>query len=172
MDAAERRKQIAEFLTAGGGPVPASALAARLGVSRQVIVGDVALLRAAGADISATPRGYVLGRGETGLVRTVACIHTLARMEEELNIMVDNGCTVLNVVIEHPVYGQLTGELHLSSRYEVGQFMRRLTREGGAPLSALTGGIHLHTLRCPDEAAFRRTRAALRDAGLLVPDGE
>lgn len=170
MEASARRKAISEVLAAASAPVSASALAAQFSVSRQIIVGDIALLRAAGADISATPRGYVLSRKEAGMVRTVACRHTLDGTDQELLIMVDNGCTVLDVVVEHPVYGQLTGQLQIASRYDVAQFMERLSQEGATPLSALTSGIHLHTLRCPDEAAYIRTCAALREAGFLLED--
>ena len=132
-------------------------------------MGDIALLRAQGLDIVATPRGYVLGSGqESGLRRTVACVHDFEGMERELNIMVDNGCVVLDVVIEHAVYGQLTGELHLKNRHDVQEFMRRSRENGGSPLSTLTGGIHIHTLLCPDEASFERCTAALREAGLLL----
>ena len=105
MEASARRKAISAALAAADAPVSASALAARFSVSRQVIVGDIALLRAAGADISATPRGYVLSRKAPGVIRTVACRHTLDGTEQELLIMVDNGCTVLDVVVEHAVYG-------------------------------------------------------------------
>lgn len=172
MEAAERRKFISEILENSVSPVSAASLAARLGVSRQVIVGDIALLRASGANISATPRGYVAGRNPGGLRRTVACRHNLEEMEKELLIMVDNGCTVLDVVIEHPVYGQLTGELSLASRYDVRQFTDRLMSEGAPPLSALTGGIHLHTLLCPSDAAYERTCAALSAAGLLLTEND
>lgn len=170
MEAEKRRKKIASLLAAADGPIPAAALAAKLGVSRQVIVGDVALLRASGSGIYATPRGYVSRRDAGGVTRTVACIHDLAGTEAELCIMVDNGCTVLDVVVEHPVYGQLTGELRLASRYDVKQFMSKLHGEGAAPLSALTGGIHLHTLLCPDSEAYDRTAAALDAAGFLLHD--
>lgn len=168
MEAEARRRTIAEALASADGPIAASSLATRFSVSRQVIVGDVALLRASGTDIIATPRGYVMHQecGE-GVLHTVACIHNMDDMQLELNIMVDNGCTVLNVVIEHAVYGQLTGELSLASRYEVSQFAERLVAEGAAPLSALTGGIHIHNLLCPDEGAFQRTCRELDKAGLL-----
>lgn len=168
MNAEQRRQAIVDLLSRSDAPVSAAALAARFSVSRQIIVGDIALLRAAGEDINATPRGYVIPREHEGLVRTVACVHTLEQTARELNIMVDNGCAVLDVVVEHPIYGQMTGQLQITSRYEVAQFMDRLSTEGGSPLSALTGGIHLHTLRCPDEAAYRRTRDQLREAGLLL----
>ena len=170
MNASERRDAILRALSETESPVSASQLAAKFAVSRQIIVGDVALLRAGGADISATPRGYVLGGQSAGLLRTIACRHDRAGTEEELNIMVDNGCMVLDVVVEHPVYGQLTGQLQITSRYDVRQFVERLDQEDTKPLSTLTDGIHLHNLRCPDEAAFRRTCAALREAGYLLEE--
>ena len=169
MEAAERREQIRQLLCQSKRPISAAALAGRFGVSRQIIVGDVALLRTAGASIDATPRGYVLPRAE-GLLRTLACRHSAEDLERELDIMVDNGCTVVDVSVEHPIYGQLTGQLHLSSRYDVGEFVRRVGEPGAQPLSLLTGGVHLHTLRCPDEAAFQRVRDALARAGLLVEE--
>lgn len=168
MRAEERRQAIQDILQQSPQPVSAGALAARFSVSRQIIVGDVALLRAAGADISATPRGYVSQPSPGGLVRQVACQHDAAGMEAELNAVVDQGCTVVDVIVEHPVYGQLTGPLRLSSRYDVSQFIARCAQAEARPLSDLTGGIHLHTLACPDEAAFRRVLAALRTLGVLL----
>lgn len=168
MRAEERRQAILEYLRQSSRPVSAGYFAGRFSVSRQVVVGDVALLRAAGADISATPRGYVILKEAGGLVRQVACRHDAAGMEAELNVMVDQGCAVLDVIVDHPVYGQLTGPLQLSSRYDVTQFLLRCGRSDARPLSDLTGGIHLHTLSCPDEAAFQRVQAALRELGLLL----
>ena len=168
MQAEQRRQAILNLLKSETGPVSAAALAARFSVSRQVIVGDIALLRAAGADISATPRGYVIQKSPSGLLRQVACRHTAEGMEAELNAMVDQGCTVLDVIVDHPIYGQLTGPLQLSSRYDVSQFIARCAQADAQPLSNLTEGIHLHTLSCPDEAAFRRVREALQDMGILL----
>lgn len=167
MTAEERRAAIWETLTSSFGPVSASALAKRFGVSRQLIVGDVALLRAGGAKIEATVRGYVAEQeaAEAGCRRTVACRHTAEDMERELCLMVDNGCAVLDVIVEHSVYGQLTGTLGLRSRYDVQQFIRRA--HSAHPLSLLTEGIHLHTLDCPDAAAYQRVCVALRAEGFL-----
>ena len=167
MRAEERRQAILEYLRQSSRPVSAGFLAERFSVSRQAVVGDVALLRAAGADISATPRGYVILKAGRGLTRRVACRHDAAGMEAELCAMVDQGCAVLDVIVEHPVYGQLTGSLQLSSRYDVGLFLARCAQAGARPLSDLTGGVHLHTLSCPDEAAFRRAREALGALGVL-----
>lgn len=170
MEAASRRQAILDRLRSADRPVSASALAAGLNVSRQIIVGDIALLRAGGAEISATPRGYVLPRATDGITRTIACRHTLAQTGQELDILVDNGCTVLDVIVEHPVYGQLTGQLQISSRYDVEQFLARIHDSDAAPLSMLTGGLHLHTLCCPNEDAYTRACAALKAAGLLLDD--
>lgn len=170
MEAASRRQAILDRLRTADRPVSASALAAGLNVSRQIIVGDIALLRAGGAEISATPRGYVLPRATDGITRTIACRHTLAQTGQELDILVDNSCTVLDVIVEHPVYGQLTGQLQISSRYDVEQFLARIRDSDAAPLSMLTGGLHLHTLCCPNEDAYTRACAALKAAGLLLGD--
>ena len=168
MRAEERRQAICDILRQSSQPVSATALAARFSVSRQIIVGDIALLRAAGAAVSATPRGYVIQQSPAGIVRQVACRHDAVGMEAELNVMVDQGCTVLDVIVEHPVYGQLTGPLQLSSRYDVAQFIARCTQADARPLSDLTEGIHLHTLSCPSEDAFLRVQAALREMEVLL----
>lgn len=166
-DGQARREAILERLADREGAVSATALAKELGVSRQIIVGDVALLRAGGQPITATPRGYILGR-EQGCTRTVACRHTAGDMEAELTAMVDAGCEVVDVIVEHPLYGQLTGALRLSSRYDVGEFLRKSAQNGATPLSHLTGGVHLHTLRGKEEEALERAVAALRALGFLV----
>jgi len=168
MDAQERRQAIARRLEQAEGAVSATVLAKEFAVSRQVIVGDVALLRAGGLDIAATPRGYVLPSRAEGLLYTVACRHSGEDMERELNAIVDQGCTVVDVVVEHPIYGQLTGPLHLSSRYEVGLFIQRCREESAAPLSLLTEGIHLHTIACPDREAFERVEQELRAMKVLL----
>ena len=170
MEAAQRRAAILSKLEQADRPVSAAALAREFAVSRQIIVGDIALLRAGGVDIAATPRGYVLPRESAALIRTVACVHDREGMARELEIMVDNGCQVVDVVVEHPICGQLTGQLHLSSRYDVQEFSRSISESSAKPLSDLTGGIHLHTLRCPSEAAFQRVRSALEAEGFLLKE--
>ena len=164
MNTIDRREDIVRRLTISAEPISASTLAAAYGVSRQIIVGDIALLRASGEKISSTPRGYILG-GRS--VYTVACTHSVEDTEKELNIMVDNGCKVLTVSVEHPVYGLLTGELQLASRYDVRKFVEKLQSGEVRPLSELTDGVHLHTLDCPDAECFERTRRQLEQEGLL-----
>lgn len=169
MKAEERRKIISQTLTADQ-PISATALAGKFSVSRQIIVGDIALLRAAGLDIVATPRGYKLGES-SGLVRTVATVHTgIEELEKELLVMVDNGCTVMDVVVEHPLYGEITGQLSLASRYDVQQFVDKVKE--ASTLSSLTGGVHLHNLRCPSEEAYLRVCAELEAQGILYTEGK
>ena len=104
----------------------------------------------------------------SGLVRQIAVKHDGPAMEAELNAMVDQGCTVLDVIVDHPIYGQITGPLQLSDRYQVGQFIARCRSQAAAPLSQLTEGIHLHTLSCPDQGAYERVREELARQGILL----
>ena len=172
MNAETRRTKILEHLSHSTAPVSATVLAGLFSVSRQVIVGDIALLRAAGEEITATPRGYVIAKESAGLTKTVAVQHSPERTEEELCIFVDNGCIVEDVIVEHQFYGQIVGQLQLTNRYDVGQFMARLGNSGTSVLSSLTDGIHLHTIRCPDEAAFVRACEALNAAGILLQQND
>ena len=167
MTASERRQQIARLLSASQAPISATTLSQELGVSRQIIVGDIALLRAAGQEITATARGYVIP-AQNGLLRRIACIHSAEETRDELDAMVDCGCTVVDVIVEHPVYGQLTAPLHLSSRLDVDQFMKRM--DGAAPLSQLTEGIHLHTVACPSQEAYDRVKESLSKLGFLLEE--
>ena len=166
MTAEQRRSRISTRLHEAQQPISATVLARELGVSRQIIVGDVALLRAGGQAIAATARGYVMPAPGDGTVRQVACRHDGASTRDELNAMVDCGCTVIDVIVDHPVYGQLSAPLHLHSRLDVEQFMNRM--KGAAPLSQLTEGVHLHTLSCPDEQAYRQLTDRLRQLGFLA----
>ena len=163
MKAEERRAIIAQTLTADR-PISATALAGRFSVSRQIIVGDIALLRAAGLDIVATPRGYKLGE-TTGLIRAVACLHTAGA---DRGGTADHGGPRLH---RHRRGG---GPPHLWAAHrpaEPGLPVRcgAVCGEdsGDRPLSALTGGVHLHHLRCPDEEAYRRVCQELDRLGVL-----
>ena len=170
MNAAARRQAVLKQLQETEYPLSATALAGTFGVSRQVIVGDIALLRAGGEKITSTPRGYVMESPQEGFCCAVAVCHGDGMMEEELNTIVDQGCAVLDVTVEHPVYGMLVGQLQISSRYDVGEFIRRVSVHSARPLSDLTDGVHLHTLRCPDEKALERVKKALDEMGILLKE--
>ena len=114
MDNSARREKILQLLQGSPSPITGTALAKACDVSRQIIVGDVALMRAQGTDIISTPRGYQLVTPVVpGCTRVFVCCHGLDQMEGELNAIVDNGGIVRNVVIEHEVYGNLEGTLNL-----------------------------------------------------------
>ncbi|MBQ4578885.1 MAG: transcription repressor NadR [Clostridia bacterium] len=166
MNAQTRRETILSRLKASAAPVSATVLAGDLSVSRQVIVGDIALLRAGGSPIEATPRGYVYSR-PAGVRGQVVTCHGEADMERELNTLVDLGCVVEDVCVEHPIYGQLTGRLQISCRADVACFIEKVRDSAALPLSALTEGLHIHSLRCPDRETLEKARAALRKMGIL-----
>jgi hypothetical protein len=152
--------------------VTGAALAFRLGVTRQVIVQDVAVLRAQGERIMATPRGYTLLREALppGVTKLVAVRHDREHTRDELYTLVDLGLEVVDVIVEHPVYGQLTGMLSLSNRAEVDQFMRTIDETSAGLLSSLTKGVHLHTVRGKDERQFEALEEELRRRGYLLTE--
>jgi len=170
LDSSERRQAILEVLGSRGEIIKGSDLAAMFNVSRQVIVQDIALLRARGKDIFATPRGYTVMMENSGkdIQKTIVTRHFEERdIEEELNIIVDNGGTIQDVIVEHPVYGEIRGNLMISTRHDVSEFMAKLESEKAEPLCSLTEGIHLHTLKVPDEKAYKRIVLELERKGYL-----
>ena len=165
-----RRERLGRILHEADDPVTGSHLAKRLGVSRQVIVNDVAILRAAGHPIVGSPQGYLLMDRIGGPTDVIACRHVRDLGRQELGILVDHGIVVLDVVVEHSVYGEIRANLMVESRADIERYARMLEGSGQAPLSALTGGIHLHTVRAPNPDALEAAKRELRGAGLLVED--
>lgn len=163
----DRKEKIMEEIKKSDKPVSASTLAKKLGVSRQIIVGDVALIRASGTNIIATPRGYILDSKQQNQTYTIAVNHSQEQMADELYTIVDLGGCAIDVIVDHPVYGQLTGKLHLSSRYDVDQFIKKVNNNQAKPLSQLTDGLHLHTIQCPNEETYQRIVSALDEKGYL-----
>lgn len=169
----KRCKTIKDRLETSSVPITASSLAAELSVSRQVIVGDVAILRAAGCDIIATSRGYVMNAGESAsafpYTGIIACRHSAEQIKEELYTIVDFGGTIIDVSIEHAIYGELCAKMGISSRYDVDMFIQKVDEEkNSAPISSLTGGLHLHRIGCADEEIFVRIKDELEQKGILI----
>ena len=171
MDAHLRRAQILAAIGHDASPTSASALAKQLGVSRQIIVGDVALLRAQGHDILATARGYTLAQTRlhdaNQYIGKVACLHCPEDTVSELYTMVDLGAVVQNVIITHELYGEITGQLNLRTRQDVDLFIQRVAAQEVKLLSELTAGVHLHTIACRDRAHFEAVNESLATAGFL-----
>lgn len=168
----ERRDKLLALLRAAAGPLTGSHLSGVLGVTRQIIVGDVAVLRARGEQIVATPQGYLLYKPQVKAVHrsTVAVRHRTDNetIANELNLIVDLGATVLDVTVEHPLYGELTAKLQVSSRAEVAQFVQKMQELQAEPLSVLTDGYHLHRIETPTNEVMGAVRDALRQAGYLA----
>lgn len=166
----KRREMILKILSGQSTPVSGSDLARDLGVSRQVIVQDVAILRAKGHRIIATPQGYLFPQKQSTNQAVLAVSHFRQDTEDELNIMVDHGLKVIDVIVEHPLYGEMRGCLMMDSRQDVKRFLKELDSEGATLLSSLTGGVHLHTVEYDRREDLEEARQALRSRGLLAVD--
>ena len=164
MEADQRRKQIWEQIQKVHHPVSASKLAEMFGVSRQVVVGDIALLRAQGCPILATARGYL--RMPSGapdrFTGKVASCHTPERTQEELALILSLGGEIVDVIVEHEVYGELVGQLHIASPEDLEVFIQNLKQHSASLLSVLTGGLHLHSIVCDDYAHFEKISAEVQ----------
>lgn len=173
MEPSVRREQIMSILKKATAPVSATALAKSFQVSRQIIVGDIALIRATGINITATPKGYVLHGGvfaEDRYTGKLASGHTAEETRKELYAIVDNGGEVIDVIVEHPIYGELSGQLNIASRHDADQFLEKIKHTQANLLSELTQGVHLHTIACKDKQTFDRIFQSLSKLGLLYHD--
>lgn len=174
MNGDQRRVKILTVLENSLEAVSASRLAERFGVSRQVIVGDIALLRASEHDIEATSRGYVLAdRQETPaerFVSKVASVHAPDLSETEFNLIVQHGGEVLDVQVEHPVYGLLTAPLNIKTYADVEFYCDQMAEHAARDLSELSEGVHMHTIECDSQEQFADILGALRAAGFRLRD--
>lgn len=173
MDGNERREKILKILGETQEPLKGTNLAEMFKVSRQVIVQDIALLRANGNNILATPRGYILPKSyeKKKLIKTIVCRHHgHEKLEEELRIIVDLGGKIIDVIVEHPLYGEIRGSLEIASRHDLKLFIEELRKTKAEPLASLTGGIHLHTIEVDDEETFIRIKEELANKKLLIEE--
>ncbi|NLM66970.1 MAG: transcription repressor NadR [Enterococcus sp.] len=169
LEGEQRRQQILQELQGAKKTISASRFAKDFGVSRQSIVGDVALLRAAGEDIIATARGYKLNAvvAEKGLLAKIAVQHGEDQTEEELATIIEHGAEVIDVIVEHELYGELVGGLYIATPEQIQSFMKKYRSSNSRLLSQLTNGIHLHTIRYQNEASLAKIKEALANKGIL-----
>ena len=169
MKADERRKAIANLLTTEQKAVSGAALSAEFGVSRQIIVQDITALRSSGYDIISTHNGYLIQK--TPLKERVFKVyHTTERTEEELNLIVDLGGTVVDVFVWHKVYGKVAANLNIFSRLHVKQFIEGVRSGKSTELMTITGGYHYHTVRAESEEVLEKITTALREKNYIAPE--
>ena len=150
MNATQRRKEIINFLLSCEKAVSGSELALKFGVSRQIIVQDISMLKAGGFDIISTHYGYIVK--ETPFCERVFKLHhSTAQTEDELNTIVDLGGTVVDVFVWHKVYGKVSASLNIFSRLQVKQFIEGVRSGKSSELMNITGGYHYHTVRAESE---------------------
>lgn len=169
MTGAERREAIIEQIRESAAPVSGKKLAEAYDVSRQVIVQDIALIRAAGHDILSTNRGYIINEPRS-VARVFKVKHTDEQVEEELNSIVDLGGRVCNVMVNHRVYGHLEAELNITSRRRVAEFLRDLESGKSSPLKNITSGYHYHTVEADSEETLDMIGEMLEEKGFLVEE--
>lgn len=172
VEAATRRLEIEKRLLNTDIYLRGSELAKEFGISRQVIVQDIAILRAKGILILATPQGYIISKvNESGYKQVIWSRHdTLEEIEEELKIIVDNGGKVLDVIIEHEIYGDIRVDLGISSRKELNNFIKKLKTGTSKPLSAITDGVHFHTIEVNKEEDMVDILKELKEKGYLIDE--
>ena len=170
MEGVERREKLIAILkNRKEEPISGTELAKQLGVSRQVIVQDIALLRAVNKNILSTTKGYLLYYQEARKVNRCFMVkHSTDQIEEELCIIVDHGGKVLDVIVMHDIYGEIRTDLIMSSRKDVYDFVKKVNDKQTVPLKELTDGTHLHTVEADSEDILDDIEQELREKGYLI----
>lgn len=169
MKADDRRKELVNLLLSVEKPMAGGELAERFGVSRQIIVQDMAILKAGGYDVLSTHSGYVLQKSPL-VERVFKIYHTTEQTEDELTCIVDLGGTVVNVFVWHKVYGKVEAALNIFSRLHVKQFIEGVRTGKSSELMNITGGYHYHTVRAESEEILDRIEDALKQRNFIVPE--
>ena len=165
-----RKNLILDILQNANKPIKGGQLAEKVGVSRQIVVQDIAVMRAQGVGIIATPQGYLLQQTHQNQPQKIlACCHTtIQEMADELETVVYYGGKVINVIVEHPVYGEIQGNIAAANLADVQAFMEKIQEQDAVPLAALTNGIHLHTVEAPDWEILEAIEHRLLEKGYIV----
>lgn len=169
MKVAERRKAIVNLLLSSKGPISGSELAQKFGISRQIIVQDITVLKGTGYEILSTSQGYVMQKSPLS-ERVFKVKHTSEQTEDELNCIVDLGGTVVDVFVWHKVYGKIEAPLNIFSRHHVKQFMEGVRTGKSSELMSITGGYHYHTVHADNDEALDRIEAALNERNYIAPE--
>lgn len=171
MNSIERRNEILKMLFNASMPLKGVDLAKEFGVTRQVIVRDIAILRAQGKDIIATPEGYIISRsGEFKIKRIIAVSHDKNQLYDEMATIIKYGGTIEDVIVEHPLYGEIRSNLLIKTLAELEAFMKSFKEHKAEPLSALTGGLHLHTISAEREDILDKIIEELKIKNYIITD--
>ena len=171
MTGEERRNHILKMLKEQDSPLSGAALANEFHVSRQVIVQDIALMRAESHDILSTNRGYIYRREEhtPALPKRVFFVrHTDEQVLEEFMTIIDLGGRILDVVVEHEIYGQIRVDLMIENGQDAREFHEKMKRSKDNPLMALTGDCHYHTVAAPSKKLLDLISQELDNKGYLL----
>ncbi|MFI3213137.1 MAG: transcription repressor NadR [Eubacteriales bacterium] len=167
----KRREKLISILKESNVPISGTMLAELLGVSRQVIVQDIALLRAENKNILSTNKGYLLFQPDQvgNVARKVFQVkHSTDEVLEELFCIVDLGGKLLNISVEHEIYGLIEVSLMISNRKDAREFVEKLTLCGDKPLKELTGDMHYHTIEADDMDTLTDIEEELENKGFLI----
>jgi transcriptional regulator of NAD metabolism len=168
MDGGKRREQLVKLLNESPEAISGGELARILGVSRQVIVQDIALLRASDINIFSTTKGYLIYHSDSHRVKRIFRMkHTTEQIEDELCTFVDNGSKILDVFVTHEIYGEIATPLIIRNRQDVYDFVKKVNEKKLVPLKELTDGVHQHTVEADSEETLDRIERALREKGYL-----
>jgi len=167
MRAEKRREEILSLICNTENPIPASVLKERFNVSRQVIVQDIAVLRAGGYDITATNRGYVLGHSVKAS-RVFKCRHTFEEIVDEGTLIIGLGGSIEDVFVNHRIYGRISARLDLQNKTHVEELYRSLVSGASKPLMSVTDGYHYHTVTAGSEEILDGIESELRARCFLI----
>lgn len=167
MTGEKRRQKMLNLLNNSDEPLSGTALAKVLNVSRQVVVQDIALLRAQNQNIISTYRGYLVEK-KALCQRIFKVKHSDEQMEEELNLFVDFGGVVEDEFVYHKVYNVLRAEICLKSRLDVANYLEKLKQGISKPLKDVTSGYHYHTISADSEEILDKIQEELNKRGFLA----
>ncbi|EHO82994.1 transcription repressor NadR [Fusobacterium ulcerans] len=162
----ERRYEILNLIKSMKEPISGTELAKKFDVSRQVIVQDIALLRAENYDIFSTTRGYIY-KATKFFSKVFPVCHSDNQIEDELNTIVDLGGIVDDVFVQHEIYGNLKAELGINSRRKVQELIKAIENGESTPLKNLTYGKHFHTVYSDSEEVLELIEKELKAKGYL-----
>ena len=172
MTGEQRRTEIRQMLQQTQQPLTGTALARELHVSRQVIVQDIALMRAENHPILSTNKGYLLHPEDAPAAqpkRVFFVRHTTGQVLEEFMTVIDLGGRILDVSVEHELYGPIRADLLIENVHDAAEFVERLAACRDNPLKVLTDDRHFHTVTAPSEKLLDLIESELRTRGFLEP---